>query len=481
MDPLGKIMQPNGAPAAPPPMTNGAGFGGMMQPQPQQETPVPPNSPEFQQRVNRNKSFLQQPEVSAALLQFGMSLMGGADVGSALSEGIGAAGTYATNAEALTKDQFDMQMKQEENRRQNIELGLTIEKTDSEIKKAGQRRYTKMVSGESPLGIELGLQKGERSQVEFTEDQHGNIINADVKANPVDSTVGGKGTQVSQLLNEADAAELAGDTERASLLRTAARKQASGVSTQLTLKPGQATKMVNGVETVYDLPGSEGALKAAAEEKAQGSKRIQEVQTGINVRRAVDKSLNLINNTTLNPNLTMTGLGSYIASIRGTPANDLAMALDTVKANLGFMKLQDIRDAATKTGGGLGPVSDFENRLLQATVANLDQSQTGAALVDNLMYVKAIFTDVQYDGKLSEIGQRLQNGEINEAQAVNEAGMYLDKTVSDLKAAQTGANKDLGGAPPPIMPPKGGENSYHGLTLEKQQRMDYLLKKKNEK
>ena len=49
---------------------------------------------------------------------------------------------------------------------------------------------------------------------------------------------------------------------------------------------------------------------------------------------------------------------------------------------------------ASPTGAALGPVSDFENRLLQATIGNLEQSQNKEQLLYNLERVLDIYTKI---------------------------------------------------------------------------------------
>jgi hypothetical protein len=68
-------------------------------------------------------------------------------------------------------------------------------------------------------------------------------------------------------------------------------------------------------------------------------------------------------------------IGSFTSRFPGTPAFDLARKLDTIKANIGFDKLQSMRDESP-TGGALGNVSDAENRLTQAVRGSPDQGQS---------------------------------------------------------------------------------------------------------
>lgn len=80
-------------------------------------------------------------------------------------------------------------------------------------------------------------------------------------------------------------------------------------------------------------------------------------------------------------------LGGQISKIPGTPAYDLSKTLDTIKANIGFDRLQEMRDSSP-TGGALGQVSERENTLLQAVWGALEQSQSEKQFRQNLQRVK---------------------------------------------------------------------------------------------
>lgn len=111
----------------------------------------------------------------------------------------------------------------------------------------------------------------------------------------------------------------------------------------------------------------------------------------------VDRALKLIddNSKGLAP---VTGLpGAIGKNIPGSAANDLRATLETVKANVGFDKLQAMREASP-TGGALGQVSDFENKLMAAVIGSLDQSQTEAQLRFNLERVKLVYEKIVNDG-----------------------------------------------------------------------------------
>ena len=82
-------------------------------------------------------------------------------------------------------------------------------------------------------------------------------------------------------------------------------------------------------------------------------------------------------------------LGGVTSYVPGTSAHNLSNTLNTIKSNLGFDKLQAMRDASP-TGGALGQVSEMENRLLQSVWGSIEQSQTKQQLVENLQSIKNI-------------------------------------------------------------------------------------------
>jgi hypothetical protein len=92
-----------------------------------------------------------------------------------------------------------------------------------------------------------------------------------------------------------------------------------------------------------------------------------------------------------------TGYGAVAKWLPSTDARSLGNSLDTVKANIGFEKLQQMREASP-TGGALGQVSDFENKLLQSTFGSLDQFGDQASFMRNLYRVKALSDAIVHKG-----------------------------------------------------------------------------------
>lgn len=80
--------------------------------------------------------------------------------------------------------------------------------------------------------------------------------------------------------------------------------------------------------------------------------------------------------------------GKILSNIAGSDAYDFEQRLTTIKANIGFDKLQAMRDASP-TGGALGQVSEKELDQLNASMGNLNIGQSPEQLRENLIAVRA--------------------------------------------------------------------------------------------
>ncbi len=83
-----------------------------------------------------------------------------------------------------------------------------------------------------------------------------------------------------------------------------------------------------------------------------------------------------------------TGLtGQALQGFAGTDARDLAQAISTVEAAVGFDRLQEMRDSS-KTGGALGAINTKELELLSNSLGSLDPLQKPETLRANLESIK---------------------------------------------------------------------------------------------
>lgn len=120
----------------------------------------------------------------------------------------------------------------------------------------------------------------------------------------------------------------------------------------------------------------------------QEENRERKSQQQSNIISTIDNIMNTIGTAEKQiSGFTAGTLGSPLSLIPGTPARDLASNLETIKANLGFDRLQQMRDASP-TGGALGQVAIQELVALQSTVASLDIAQSPSQLERNLKKIK---------------------------------------------------------------------------------------------
>jgi len=147
------------------------------------------------------------------------------------------------------------------------------------------------------------------------------------------------------------------------------------------------------------IPGGPAAGDQAERERERATRLEQEGRFADVVMDAIAR----VEQKVLGADVPVTGLGSLASVIPGTQARDTAALVDTIKANIGFDRLQQMRDASP-TGGALGQVSEFENRLMQATLGNLELSQTQDQFLQNLDRVRNIYRGIIH-GVRDEQGQ----------------------------------------------------------------------------
>ena len=147
----------------------------------------------------------------------------------------------------------------------------------------------------------------------------------------------------------------------------------------------------------FVMPSKDGSVKVVegvspagtAETAAKKATRSQAAtqRAGI-VIGAIDDALKQVGTTTAGP------LGSLLSKVPGTDAYDLRATIDTVRANIGFQELQQMREMSP-TGGALGQVAVQELAMLQAVIASLDANQSPAQLRSKLQAAKKHFQNWQ--------------------------------------------------------------------------------------
>ena len=127
------------------------------------------------------------------------------------------------------------------------------------------------------------------------------------------------------------------------------------------------------------IQGSPGYKKALGEKKNEINSAIGKLPNNQQVANEIKKAISLVNPFTA-------GFGSVVALLPGTEAVNLRAAIDQIVANIGFDRLQKMRDESP-TGGALGQVAVLELKMLQSTLGSLDTAQDPNTLKAQLFKV----------------------------------------------------------------------------------------------
>lgn len=176
------------------------------------------------------------------------------------------------------------------------------------------------------------------------------------------------------------------------------------------------------------------ASKEKEEQKTQditNKKQRSLINTIDGIIPEIDKALNLADES-----FTTGFAGAQLGRVPGTAAFDLRSTVDTVQANLGFDKLQQMRDQSP-TGGALGQVTERELALLQSTLANINPDQSQDQLLGNLEKVKThyqnwkntVVVDSLVGKENDQLGRKITKEDINEA--INN-GYSIDEILKTL-------------------------------------------------
>ena len=186
----------------------------------------------------------------------------------------------------------------------------------------------------------------------------------------------------------------------------AAAVTAATERTKLSLLP---TELGIRTKAAVDQAGQVAAATAQAERDAEAPKRIARYQQAIS---SAGNVIDSISNATKLVGKSSTGfIGARSRGFEGSPAYNLAAEIETIKANLGFDRLQQMRDNSP-TGGALGSVAVQELTALQSTVSNLDPNQSEDQLRANLDRVKT-----HYENWMSAVNSAIHDEQMGAARS----------------------------------------------------------------
>jgi hypothetical protein len=113
---------------------------------------------------------------------------------------------------------------------------------------------------------------------------------------------------------------------------------------------------------------------------SEAAKLSAQAQSGSTVLQDIQQAKKIAQES---PTLSTGLVGGILRSVGGTQAKTLDELTKTIKANIGFDRLQRMRDESP-TGGALGQVAVQELEALQASLGSLELSQDDAQLIRNL-------------------------------------------------------------------------------------------------
>lgn len=208
-----------------------------------------------------------------------------------------------------------------------------------------------------------------------------------------------------KLANELQKARAAGDTQRVNDLLLSGKLLNKGVifddegnadsigGYNEVLSDQENAKRTGTLEADLALSPEIKEAEAAATERGrfnqEGFQSLPKVRRAMEAKELKEGFLDAkIDSIGERANALTTGFGgALLDAVPGSPAYDLKRDVETLLANAGFDRLQEMRDNSV-TGGALGQVSERELSLLQAAAENLVTSQSTEQFKANLAAFK---------------------------------------------------------------------------------------------
>ncbi len=151
-------------------------------------------------------------------------------------------------------------------------------------------------------------------------------------------------------------------------------------------KPEAPAKVPPGYRMAQDGSSMEAIPGGPADLKLQGAFN-QDTAALSGSTSSMDRLANAANELMRHPGLKgITGLRGAIPNIPGSDAANAQAKLNTLKSQVGFGVLQDMRNNS-RTGGALGSVSDAEGKRLEANLASLENAQSEDQMRESLQNI----------------------------------------------------------------------------------------------
>jgi hypothetical protein len=212
----------------------------------------------------------------------------------------------------------------------------------------------------------------------------------------------------------------------------------------VTASPNRPQIFAGADGTVYSIPASGGpaapiavegggnltAPVSAAEERRQERREERATAAERAASDALSKAniaLDTIDLALDSTNWATAGLAGAFEWVPGSPPKRLAGYLNTIRSNVAFNELQQMR-RNSPTGGALGNVSDADMRLLQSTLATLDQLASPEDLRRALATIKRVTEAVRdaYAQDVRDFGVEAMGGSAPAPAASDRAALLAE-------------------------------------------------------
>lgn len=200
--------------------------------------------------------------------------------------------------------------------------------------------------------------------------------------------------------------------------------------------PGLYRNTVTGEPKQVNTPeylSAKGDAQAGAKEKAAWPKLKSLANSSIDQLKAQDAALAKIESViSENPNSSYGMTGNVLSKVSpgGMPVDTIQANIDTVNANTAFQSLQEMRQNSP-TGASLGPVSDFENKLLAASKGAFN--------------IKSPDFPAQVAARRQAVQQLIKDLETRRDEDAKRFGEVTVNGTEPNAGAQVGETKEIGG------------------------------------
>lgn len=319
---------------------------------------------------SQQQGFSLDNWMMSPLFQMGAGVLGAPNIGQGLMQGSQAASQFATARQKQQREAelFPLQ-------KQLLQAQVTKAEqppTSQDLTEYAAARAQELEAGRQPPSILQFLARKKAQGNGRTP-----IMGIGPDGRPVAMVIGDNPDGTPALLNATAAPGYSVDPRNVTKIDTGTGTQVIGNSGNII---ANVNKDIAGAKVAAEVGEASGKAIAGLP-KAEQALRSYEAQQGI-VTQDIDKALAAADQGY------STGLtGALAGKMPGTKAYDLARTLDTIKANIGFDKLQQMR-AESPTGGALGAVAVQELEMLQAVLGSVGQAQSKEQLKANLSRLK---------------------------------------------------------------------------------------------